>query len=59
MKANRKQHGKRKQERSIMATKNNAKNIANKKNRDLNQITCYIYNKKGYYTKDCIKPPKN
>ncbi len=24
--------------------------------RDISEITCYNYNKKGHYSKDCIEP---
>lgn len=27
-----------------------------KKKRDTSEVTCYIYNKKEYYTSNCIKP---
>lgn len=43
---------------SIPATRSNAKPSARarKKQKDFSQITCFSYNKKGYYSKDCIEP---
>ncbi len=57
--ANCERRGRRKREGSTSATGSNAKNTAGKKNRDFSQVTCYTWNKKGHYSKDCTEPPKN
>ena len=46
-------------EGSTLATGSNAKNTADKKNRELSQVTYYTGNEKGHYSRDCTEPPKN
>lgn len=42
--------------RGTLATRNNANTSAKKKWKNLSQITCYNYNKKNHYAKECTKP---
>lgn len=44
---------------STLAIGSNVERFARKKHKDISQITYFDYNKKGYYSMNCIKPTAN